>query len=334
VNRSERSVSRRGVLIASLCANSIAAVAQPLPAVDHHQHLFSAAIVELRAHESDDAPQVLLARDVMAQLDAVGIRRAVVMSAAYEFGSPTRVVGDEYASVQQENDWTSAQIAPYSDRLVGFCSLNPLKPYALDEITRCSHDPNLQRGIFLHFGSADVQLDDAAHVAQLRRVFRAANDHGMAIVADFRAAHAGSTSYGVAQARIFLEQLLPETPDVSVQIAHLSGDGGAGGMAVDSAFAILADAVAARDPRAARLWFDLTSVVSTTLAPVTATLVAQRIRQIGVDRVVFGSDLLRADDSPCAGWWEFLRLPLSTAELRTIATNIMPYLPRISRMAL
>lgn len=334
MNRTDGCVARSGVFIAVLCATSVAAMAQPLPAADHHQHLVSPAIVALLSGEGDEAPQSRLAVDIIAQLDAAGIRRAAVMSAAYVFGSPVRSVGDEYAKVRAENDWTSAQIAPYNDRLLGFCSLNPLKPYALDEIARCARDPNLEHGIKLHFGSSDVRLADEAHVEQLRQVFRAANDHRMAIVVDFQPLEAQRASYGVAQARVFLEQLLPEAPDVPVQIAQMAGGGNSYDAATDSGFAFLADAVAARDPRTARLWFDVTSVVSARLSPVTATLVTKRIRQIGVDRIVFASDQMSADESPCARWSEFLRLPLSTAEFRTIATNVVPYLPRISRLSL
>ena len=40
-------------------------------------------------------------------------------------------------SVKAENDWTAQQVAQYPDRLRAFCSVNPLKPYALDEVARC-----------------------------------------------------------------------------------------------------------------------------------------------------------------------------------------------------
>lgn len=48
---------------------------------------------------------------------------------------------DEYTEVGRENDWTSTQVAKYRDRLLGFCSVNPLRPYALEEIAHCVQDP-------------------------------------------------------------------------------------------------------------------------------------------------------------------------------------------------
>src|SRR5262249_35786108 len=118
------------------------------------------------------APQAITARDLVALLDSAGIRRALVLSVAYMYGSPARTVDDEYASVRAENDWTGAQAAQYPDRLRAFGSFNPLKEYALDELARCASNPNLRHGIKLHFGNSDVQLDHAAHVEQLSRVFR------------------------------------------------------------------------------------------------------------------------------------------------------------------
>ena len=58
-------------------------------------------------------------------------------------------VEDEYAKVRAENDWTGAQAALFPERLRAFCSFNPLKQYALDELARCAKDPNLRRGIKL-----------------------------------------------------------------------------------------------------------------------------------------------------------------------------------------
>jgi uncharacterized protein len=66
--------------------------------------------------------------------------------------------------------------------LLGFCSVNPLREYALDEIARCATDKNSRSGLKLHFGNSDVNVDNPEHLNQLRLVFRAANQHGMAIV--------------------------------------------------------------------------------------------------------------------------------------------------------
>jgi predicted TIM-barrel fold metal-dependent hydrolase len=297
------------------------------PAADHHQHLFSPTIGAMLAPGSA-GPQAVTALDLVKLLDAAGIRRALVLSVAYMYGRPSRPVEDEYAKVRAENDWTGAQAAQYPDRLRAFCSFNPLKDYALDELARCAKDPNLRRGIKLHFGNSDVQLDDLAHVEQLRRVFRAANEHGMAIVVHLRASISKERPYGAAQARVFLEHLLPLAPDVPVQVAHLAGSGpGYDDPPADRAMAALAEAVQQADPRTRKLWFDVTTVADLNISPANAALVARRIRQVGVDRVLYGSDAPVGENlRPREGWAAFRRLPLTEDEFARIAGNVAPYL--------
>jgi len=296
------------------------------PVADHHQHLFSPDIVALLGDSSGVTP--LDADDLIPLLDSAGIRRAVVLSVAYMYGSPRRTVENEYAKVRAENDWTAAQAARYPDRLIAFCGFNPLKDYALEELARCAADRRFGRGIKLHFGNSDVQLDEPAHVERLRQVFRAANEHGMAIVVHMRASISRKRPYGATQARIFLEQLLPLAADVPVQIAHLAGTGpGYDDPPADSAMAVLADAV--RGNRyARRLWFDVAGVVDAGISPMHAALVARRIRQVGVERVLYGSDGAVGENlRPRQSWAAFRGLSLTDDEIARIADNVAPYFP-------
>ena len=168
-----------GVLAAIL---TVQLVGQSQPAVDYHQHLFNPAYAA-----STPGVRPVTAEDLIRLLDEAGIRRAVVFSVAYQFGNPNRPpVDDEYGKVKAENDWTSEQVARFPDRLRGFCGVNPLKDYALDEIARCARDPRLRTGLKLHFGNSDVLLDDPQHIAQLRRVFQLANTNRMAIAIHMR----------------------------------------------------------------------------------------------------------------------------------------------------
>jgi predicted TIM-barrel fold metal-dependent hydrolase len=112
----------------------------PAGIIDYHQHLYSPQA----GARSSPGPKGIDARDLIAQLDAAGIERAVVLSVAYSFSNPNKPgVPDEYAQVVAENNWTSAQVARYPDRLIGFCSVNPLRAYAIKEIARCAKDANL-----------------------------------------------------------------------------------------------------------------------------------------------------------------------------------------------
>src|SRR6478672_8370298 len=91
------------------------------PRVDYHQHLVSAAfapIVKLPARDG---------RALLAELDAAGIDRAVVLSVGCSFADERKKLDDPDGPTRAENDWTSAQVAAAGRRLIGFCSANPLR---------------------------------------------------------------------------------------------------------------------------------------------------------------------------------------------------------------
>lgn len=81
------------------------------------------------------------ADNLVQQLDQAGMVRAAVLSVAYWFASDRRSVppAQEIAEVRAENDWMISEVARFPDRLVAFCSVNPLRSYAIEEIARCSN---------------------------------------------------------------------------------------------------------------------------------------------------------------------------------------------------
>ena len=314
-------------LRAALAVLSILPVALPAqsPVIDYHQHLFSPAAAALVTGNS--ASPGISAHDVVALLDSAGMQRALVLSVAYTWGKASRApVENEYEHVKAENDWTAQQVAAYPDRLRAFCSFNPLKPYALEELERCSKDPQLHYGLKLHFGNSDVDLDNPANVAQVRRVFTAANGYHMPIVVHMHTSIDNHRKYGADEARTFLDELLPAASDIPVQIAHLAGSGGYDA-ATESAMSVFISAIANNDPRMKNVWFDATVVVRPGMSPDQLHHIAERIRKIGVGRVLYGSDAATNPLAyPKAGWAAFRRLPLSDAELSAIAKNVAPYM--------
>jgi predicted TIM-barrel fold metal-dependent hydrolase len=237
------------------------------------------------------------------------------------------MVDNEYGKVRAENNWTGDRAAQHPERLLAFCSFNPLKPYTVDELARCSSNPNLRYGIKLHFGNSDVQLERPDHIELLSRVFQAANEHRMAIVVHLRASISRNRPYGAAQAQVFLEQLLPLVPDIPVQVVHLAGAGpGYDDPLAHNAMEVLAEAVERDDPRTRQLWFDVATVVDRNIWADHAALVARRIRQVGVERILYGSDAtIGANLGPREGWAAFRQLPLTEAEFRKLASNLAPY---------
>lgn len=308
-----------------LMAPTADGVAQPL--ADHHQHLFSPALAALISPPPPAEPTApITAADLVRHLDAAGIKRAVVLSTAYIFGQPSRQVENEREKAMADNDWTAVQVARFPDRLVGFCGISPLKDYALEELARCAKNPNLRNGLKLHFGNAVVDYRDPAHVEQLRRVFRAANGFRMPIVVHTRASITAKLPYGREEALVFLNQILPAAPDVVVQVAHLSGAGGPEYPQIDPVLDVFADAIARKDLRVARLWFDVTTPAAAGITTGMKAMMAGWIRRLGVERVLYGSDAPTPTNLPKDNWTEFRTLPLTEAEFDIIANNVPPYL--------
>jgi predicted TIM-barrel fold metal-dependent hydrolase len=263
---------------------------------------------------------------LISVLDAAGIQSAAVLSVAYIFGSPDFSFSDEYERVKAENDWTSQQVAAYPQRLRGFCSFNPLRDYALAELSRCADDPHLRTGLKLHFASSGVDLQNPEHVAKLRQVFRAANDRRMAIVVHLRTSP--PRTYGAEEARIFLNEIVPAAPDVPIQIAHLAGSGpGYNDPPANEALSVFADAIAAKASGTSRLFFDVTTRVDLNISPENAKLAAAQMRKIGLERILFGSDAATGGNlPPRQAWVAFRQLPLNEDEFRVIAGNVAPYM--------
>jgi hypothetical protein len=76
----------------------------------------------------------LTADRLIQQLDSAGIKRAMVLSEAYWYGSAlmpgvdrSLSIAAEHATVRTENDRVAHQVAKYPGRLVAFCGVNPLK---------------------------------------------------------------------------------------------------------------------------------------------------------------------------------------------------------------
>jgi predicted TIM-barrel fold metal-dependent hydrolase len=271
-------------------------------------------------------PEILkpiTAEQIIAELDAAGIKRGVVISVAYWFGNQflNTPFPDEYEKVRAENDWVAEQVARYPDRLTAFCSFNPLKDYALQELERCAKNP-LLKGLKLHFGNSGVDVRKPEHLEKVRRVFRVANQHRMPIIAHLWT----DWSYekeAAQHAAIFLNQVLPESPNITIQIAHMAG----GGRSNDLALAVYADAITAKDPRTRNLYFDIATLVEAASPDQVLQRDAMRMRQIGFERILWGSDM-SAPEALSGQQWRIFRglMPLTDDELKKIASNIAPYL--------
>jgi uncharacterized protein len=293
------------------------------PTIDYHQHLLSPSAAALGS-----MPNPVDAKAMITLLDEAGVRKALVLSLAYQFGNPNRPpVKDEYEKEKAENDWTARQVAQYPNRLRAFCGVDPLKDYALAEITRCAKDPYLRLGLKLHFGNSDVDLDSPAHVSQLRKVFKAANQQGMAIAVHLHSSVTKHRAYGAKEARVFLNEILPSAPDITIQIAHLAGSGGYDDPSDDEALSVFIDAIKDHDPRMTHVYFDISGVAGLGKWEEKKSLIATSIRQVGIRRILWGSDgSFGGGMTPLEALRTYRQLPLTAEEFRIIEANVAPYM--------
>lgn len=314
------SITIAAALLLAACGtiHSLAQVTpRAAPLVDYHQHLVSPAF----------APIVKLpVRDgaaLVRELDAAGIERAVVLSVGYSFADERKGLNDPDRLAREENDWTSAEVARHASRLIGFCSANPLRGAALMELERCLGLPGMA-GIKLHLGNSGISLRDPAHLAMVQEVFGLAQRRGAPVLVHMRAR--GGSDYGAEDARIFFDKVLPKAPGIEIIVAHLGASGPGYTPQNDEVMAVFAAAAESRDPRSNRLYFDVATNVTEDITPAEAALVAQRIRQVGLGHVLYGSDLSPPGGSIGRGWEIFrTKVPLTTAELQQIANNRLDF---------
>jgi hypothetical protein len=149
----------------------------------------------------------------------------------------------------------------------------------------------------------------------------------MAIVIHMRSSVTRNRSYGAKEAKIFLHEVLPSAPHVPIQIAHLAGAGGFDDPSVDAALSVFIDAIARKDVRVANVYFDICGVAGIGQWKGKKALIVERIRQIGVSRIFWGSDGAFGNGmTPSQALQAYRELPLTREEFQTIETNLAPYM--------
>lgn len=300
------------VPLLAACATAPVATREA-PLVDYHQHLVNPAFAPIvKMPERDGAALV-------RELDAAGVDRALVLSVGYSFADERKALTDPDRLTREQNDWTSAEVVKNAPRLIGFCSANPLRPVALEELDRCLGLPAMT-GIKVHLGNAGISLRDAAHLARMQELFALAQRRRVPVLIHMRAR--GGMNYGAEDAQIFLDKIVPTAPDIEIVIAHLGASGPGYTPQHDEVLAVFGAAAERKDPRMSNVYFDASSNITDETTPADAALVVQRIRQIGPKRLLYGSDLSVPGGTIRRGWEIFrTKLPLTPAELQQIVNN-------------
>lgn len=174
-------------------------------------------------------------------------------------------------------------------------------------------------GIKLHLGNAGISLRDPAHLARMQELFKLAQRLRAPVLVHMR--ERGGSNYGAEDAHIFLDKIVPTAPDIEIVVAHLGASGPGYPSQNDEVMAVFAAAAERRDPRMRNLYFDVATNVTDEITPADAAVVVQRFRQVGLGRVLYGSDLTPPGGSIRQGWEFRNKVPLTAAELQQIANN-------------
>jgi predicted TIM-barrel fold metal-dependent hydrolase len=300
-------------LLAGCATNPAAVPPRSAPLIDYHQHLISPAFAPIAKLPQRDGAALV------KELDAAGIERAVVLSVGYSFADERKGLSDPDRQTREQNDWTSAEVVRNAPRLIGFCSVNPLREAALAELERALRLPGMV-GIKLHLGNGGISLRDSAQLARIQQVFALAQRLRAPVLVHMRAR--GGRNFGAEDAQIFLDKVVSMAPDIEIVVAHLGSSGPGYPPQNDEVMAAFAAAAEKKHPGVANLYFDVATNVTAEITPADAALVAQRIRQVGPTRVLYGSDLSPPGGSIRQGWEIFrTKVPLTAAELQQIANN-------------
>jgi predicted TIM-barrel fold metal-dependent hydrolase len=160
-------------------------------------------------------------------------------------------------------------------------------------------DATQVHGSEAHFGNSNVDLKTPAHLEPVKQVFATANRLRLPV-----AVHLwdSANDYGRRDAELFLAEVLPQAPDILVQVMHMAG---AGPGWTDEALEVLANAIEAGDPRVRNVYFDVATVADFQTHE-QLRLLARRIRQIGLGRILYGSDgAFGGNKPPDQSWGQF-----------------------------
>jgi uncharacterized protein len=304
-----------------------------VPRLDHHQHLLSEGArnvtvewlrtIDTSYGRQSESEPLVDADQLVRLLDEAGIAKALVLSNAYYFSRSATERPGEYEKVRAENDWTLSQVRRHPNRLYAACSVNPRRSHAVAEIERCAASGGF-RALKVHFDASGVDVTNPEHVASTRRAFATANRLRLPIVVHLQS-EAGA--YGGRQARTFLSEIMTEAPDVPVTVNHLWG-GGLYGRGPADALSEFAEAFQRRNRVTGNLWFDLAQASMMVRKHQDRAQLVESMRQIGFTRLLYGSDGPEWSGVPPQQHWEEFKtcMPLTRAELDSVAQNVAPYL--------
>jgi uncharacterized protein len=314
------------------CGGAGAPSEQPVVTVDHHVHLLSPRLMEdwRSLGVSFSRPEGAYVSS-MAALPP-GATRAFLVSMAHVYGSEEfRTALDldtdaERLRVRGENEHVARDASRDGGSLVGFCSVPLLRPYAQEELEYCGRTLGLP-GIKIHLPAMGLSLGDPAHVRLLAGVAQRAARERIAVLIHIPPVDGELSAQEV---RTFIATIVAPYPDLELYLAHLGGNGGYRASARRVVHAMTAFLGSVEGEGHRHVYLEISGALlarRTDGVPASrrsdASRLADDLRALGLERVLFGSDYPVFDASEFAALLGS-QLPLSPAELTRLMSNLSP----------
>lgn len=158
---------------------------------------------------------VILKNAAVKRIDLISM--AHVYSSA-EFGG----FKNERELVENENSYVAASRDKYPKKISAFCSVDPLRDYASEELNRCRSKLKMD-GVKLHHNANQVYLTVPAHLEKVKKVFEFAAKYRIPILMHFDNGH---RRFGGPDVKLLIDSILDDLPPVNLRIAHFGTSGG------------------------------------------------------------------------------------------------------------
>lgn len=250
------------------------------------------------------------AEELIALLDEANVDKAVMMS----LGLLGAALPDD-AAVRAENDFVAGEVAKFPGRLIGFCGVNPLYSGAIEELDRCLNLDGMV-GIKMAVNApqfVETDLTNPDHVAALSAMFDKAQEHDAPVQLHSQTPMDPAVD---PDALANLAAIIADHPDVRVNHSHCAG-------VIDEHSSQFWLQTMRPNPDSAFLDLGLCLRAFEDAPLSKRELIVWRLRQWGVERLLFSSDHLRLLEFPTPGQALLTlgKYPFTQEEIELITSN-------------
>ena len=265
------------------------------PQTDGHVHILSPELIRIwkglgipfsRPDEYYSDIYVILKNAAVDRIDLISM--AHVFSSE-EFGG----FKNERELVEKENNYVASARDKYPKKVRAFCSVDPLRDYALDELERCRTGLGMD-GIKLHHNANQVYLTVPEHLAKVKRVFHFAADHKLPILLHFDNSH---RRFGKPDVDLLVGSILKDLKPIDMRIAHFGTSGGFSQRTRGFLNAFIDQFAVEPALKKHRITFDISAVALDKdsegvrrLTEEDFAVLRRYIQRLGPERVAFGTD--------------------------------------------